>query len=215
MDQSLVEGVLIAAFFHDLGMASSAREDHGRLSRENCEQWFRDTGHDFPGRFKEILDAIELHDRKDEKIYNSFRPESLPRILGILSVADDLEALGTIGIFRYAEIYLKRGIPLEELGSRILDNAETRFDKLSEGCYLCQNLLASYRKQYDDLRLFFEQYNQQLKDASQTDHIKSGPLGVINYIRTHGLDKTELEQFGGDVRDYFKKLEYELEQARL
>ena len=30
MDQSLVEGVLIAAFFHDLGMATSTREDHGK-----------------------------------------------------------------------------------------------------------------------------------------------------------------------------------------
>ena len=44
MDYELVYGILIAAFFHDLGMVFSTREDHGRLSRENCEQWFRDTG---------------------------------------------------------------------------------------------------------------------------------------------------------------------------
>lgn len=68
VDPSLVEGLLIAAMFHDLGMAISIREDHGSLSRENCEQWFRQSGRDLPERYGEILRAIELHDRKNEDI---------------------------------------------------------------------------------------------------------------------------------------------------
>lgn len=214
MDQSLVEGVLIAALFHDLGMATSSREDHGRLSRESCEQWFLKSGREFPERYEEILEAIELHDRKDEEIYRSFHAEQVPQILGILSAADDLEALGTIGIYRYAEIYLLRGIPLEELGTRILDNAKTRFEKLEKACRLCPRLLTSYRKEYDELRQFFEQYNQELKDTTQAEHSNSGALGVINYIRMHGLDNKESDQNRSDVREYFRKLEYELEQAR-
>jgi HD superfamily phosphodiesterase len=215
MDPSLVEGVLIAALFHDLGMATSTREDHGKLSRENCKQWFRDSGLDLPDRYEEILRAIEEHDRKDEQIYRSFEPGTTPEILAILSVADDLEALGTIGIYRYAEIYLMRDIPLEELGTRILDNARLRFEKLAEGCRLCPRLLEEYQQQYDELAGFYRQYNLQLKKTSQTTLVRSGPLGVINYIRRHGLDKGELKSAGDDIMGYFKKLDYELEQARL
>lgn len=215
LDQNLVEGVLIAAFFHDLGMATSTREDHGSLSRQNCEQWFRDSGRLVPENFNEILTAIELHDRKDEQIYESFLPDAVPQILGILSVADDLEALGTIGIFRYAEIYLKRGIPLEELGSQILDNAHIRFEKIRKGCQLCHSLLAEFRVQYDELMHFFEAYKIQLTESIGVDTENNGPLGVINYIRKHGLDLTQMEQYGSEVQDYFRKLDYDLGKARL
>ena len=215
MDQSLVEGVLIAAFFHDLGMVYSTREDHGTLGSEYCKRWFGETGSVAPERFEEILRAIELHDRKDEQIYKSFQPETPPEILGILSVADDLEALGTIGIFRYAEIYLMRGIALEELGMRILENVHTRFEKLSDGCRLCEGLVEKFRKEYDELCRFFDQYKLQLLTVSELDAVSSGPLGVINYIHRHALDKTGLDGAESEVKDYFRKLEYELDQARL
>jgi len=215
IDQSLVEGILIAAFFHDLGMETSTREDHGRLGAERCMSWFRHSGRTKPERFEEIIRAIELHDRKDLQIYKSFSPELAPEILGILSVADDLEALGTIGIFRYTEIYLERGIPIEELGTRILANVITRFEHLSDGCRLCDRLLTRYRQQYDELCFFFQEYNTQLKAVSQADTVSSGPLGVINYIRKHGLDKIALNRASSEVNDYFRKLEYELDQARL
>ena len=215
IDPYLVEGTLIAAFFHDLGMASSMREDHGGLGSKLCLKWFRDTGRVWPERKEEILRAIELHDRKDRQIYKSFLPDNPPEILGILSVADDLEALGTIGIYRYAEIYLMRGIPLEELGTRILENVRIRFEKLSDGCRLCEGLVEKSRKEYDELCSFFEQYKLQLLTVSKADAVSSGPLGVINYIRRQGLDKAELDLAESDVRDYVIKLEYELDQARL
>ena len=120
-DYSLVEGVLIATFFHDLGMIYSTREDHGKLGGDLCQSWFSKWNKVLPERFQEIVRAIELHDQKNVQIYASFRREYPPDILGILSVADDLEAMGTIGIYRYAEIYLQRGIPMEELGVRIIE----------------------------------------------------------------------------------------------
>jgi len=215
LDYSLVEGVLIAALFHDLGMASSSREDHGLAGSKLCRLWFREEGKKAPERFDEILRAIELHDRKEKQIYNSFRPESSPEILGILSVADDLEAMGTIGIYRYAEIYLQRGIPLEELGTRILENALARFENLSNGCRFCGPMLTRFRPQYEALRHFYEQYNLQLKNTTDPEKDKSGPLGVINYIRTGGLSKPNLDLWPQEVKDYFRKLDYELDQARL
>ncbi len=215
MDQSLVEGVLIASFFHDLGMATSTREDHGRLGSELCISWYGDKGGVRPERKEEILKAIELHDRKDVQIYASFLPENPPEILGILSVADDLEALGIIGVYRYAEIYLKRGISLDELGERILANVKSRFERLSDRCQLCDHMLEKYRQQYEDLYSFFKQYNLQIKAVSQMDAVASGPVGVINYIRMHGLETTGLPGADSTINDFFKKLEYELDQARL
>ena len=38
-------------------------------------------------------------------------------LLTILSVADDLDAFGFIGIYRYSEIYLTRGIDPEKIGT--------------------------------------------------------------------------------------------------
>lgn len=225
IDHSLVEGVLIASLFHDLGMASSTREDHGRLGSQLCESWFQEADRLKPLRLKEILEAIELHDIKEKRIYASFRPDSPPEILGILSVADDLEAMGTIGIYRYAEIYLARSIPLKELGTRIRENAQTRFGNLSDGCRMCHQLIETYRRQYDELLRFFEQYQLQVEETLHPETVSSGPLGVINYIRSLSLLQrvspfhlfAESEKVNTDekVSSYFRALKYELEQARL
>jgi len=214
-DPTLVDGVIIAAFFHDLGMAFSTREDHGKLGSELCRSWFRDAGRAHPERFEEILQAIELHDRKDIQLYTAFSREAPPEILGILTVADDLEALGTIGVYRYAEIYLERGVTLKELGKRILENVKTRFENLSAGCHLCSRLVRRYRQEYDELCSFFEQYNRQLTGIANPEMIFTGQLGVINYIRRHGLRMPHGEKAGNEVTDFFIKLENELDQARL
>lgn len=215
MDQSLVDGVLIAALFHDLGMAHSIREDHGRLSREICVQWFREADCDLPERYEEILRAIEMHDRKDEEIYGSFDPFNTPEILAILSVADDLEALGTIGIYRYAEIYLMRGIPMDKLGSRILNNAGKRFERLSAACRSCPKLLDKYSEEYDELCSFYGEFNLQVKNTSMAEHVSSGPLGVMNHIRRQDPYEFNLEAAPEELKDYFLKLKYELEKGRI
>ena len=41
----------------------------------------------------------------------------------MLSVADDLDAFGFTGIYRYSEIYLMRGINPNQLGHLIIENA--------------------------------------------------------------------------------------------
>jgi hypothetical protein len=215
MDPSLVEGVLIAALFHDLGMAFSTREDHGRLSRENCEQWFRERTARLPERYEEILRAIELHDRKNEDIYGSFDRGRCPEILAFLSVADDLEALGTIGIYRYAEIYLLRGVPLEELGTRILDNVRKRFDRLEKACSPCPQLLKEYREEFHEICDFYEGYNHQLEHVSRPGDAGSGPLGVINHIRRQAAPGPfDAALAGKELQEFFIKLYDELEQAR-
>jgi hypothetical protein len=217
MDQALVEGVLIAAFFHDLGMVRSLSEEHGRLGRDLCRNWFREYTQDTPGNFPEILRAIELHDRKGEPVFGPFRPGIRPEILGILTVADDLEALGTIGIYRYAEIYLQRGLPLEELGNRVLANALSRFEMFRESCRLCPALIRKYLSQFEELNRFYLEYNLQLRTVSVPGEVLEGPLGVVNYIHSPGPgpDPGQGDGIPEALKDYFNVLEHELDQARI
>ena len=222
IDPSLVEGLLIAAFFHDLGMVYSTREDHGKLGGELCKTWFRDKGIAFPHRFEEILEAIELHDIKEKGSYSKINRSDQPRILSLLSIADDLEAFGTIGIYRYAEIYLLRNISLAQLGDRILANAEARFQNLQESCELYPSIIAKHQMEYDILRDFYQLYNIQLHKEAIPEEVLVGHLGVINYIRALGLEKQNGPESFPDllknedtlVNTYFRTLKNELEKAR-
>jgi len=220
----LVEGVLIASFFHDLGMVESIREDHGRLGRLLCQSWFSESGQVPPAGFAGILEAIEMHDRKQARIYQDPEMVSSPGILAILSVADDLEAMGVIGIYRYAEIYLLRDIPLKDLGHRILVNAEHRFSRL-HASGTASWIPGGYSQQYDELIHFYHLFNSQLQTADQAGEVLEGPVGVINYIRNPGLTRKirpedlcslALEE-GAEpaVSDFFNKLKHELEKERL
>ena len=223
LDLSLVEGVLISAFFHDLGMALSSREDHGALGKELCLSWFREGNRARPDRFEEILEAIEHHDVKEKGSYAKIRAAEAPRILTLLSMADDMEAFGTIGIYRYAEIYLMRKIPLSQLGDRILVNAEGRFHNLMESCKLCPVILEKHRKGYEILRNFYITYNRQLQGEPHPERIMAGHLGVINYIRILGMEEQILPEHFPDflengenfVKSYFRTLKNELDQASI
>ena len=221
LSPALVDGVLIASFFHDLGMAQSTREDHGRLGRDLCQSWFSESGHSPPAEFETILEAIEWHDTKEARIY----PEagSPPGILGILSVADDLEAMGVIGIYRYAEIYLLRGIPLALLGTRVLENAGKRIRNLTSPGIFTQ-VMEEYQQQFEELTRFYTQYNRQWLSVEEPERAEQGQLGVIHYIRKRSLEgKVRPEDLitnageegkGPMILDFFSKLKHELEKER-
>ncbi len=225
IDPTLVEGVLIASFFHDLGMVKSTQEDHGRLGRELCEVWFDQNPHIPPQRYDEVLGAIELHDIKEHSVYSPLQPGARPGVLSILSIADDLEAMGTIGVYRYAEIYLQRNIPMNELGIRILNNAGVRFGNLELTCARCPAILEYYRQQYDQLVAFYSMYNKELESALNPLETFEGYVGVVNYIRTLGLEKNTRPEYlseaiglakkDGVVKDFFSTLKNELDQERL
>lgn len=225
LDQSLVEGVLIAAYFHDLGMVRSTREEHGILGREDCDAYFEKHTLTPPSRFGEILGAIEEHDNKEDKRCSVIHPEASPGILDILTIADDLEALGIIGIYRYIEIYLTRNITLGNLGTRILGNVRARFKNITDSCINCSMLISEYRLQYSTLVSFFDSYNQQLLTEPHPEKVFHGHLGIVNYIRSlsieghirpenfisePGMNKAEMI-----VTSYFTALNNELVKARL
>jgi HD superfamily phosphodiesterase len=225
MDEELVEGLIIAAWFHDTGMSLSIGREHGALGRELCERFLNAQERPRPLRADELLEAIERHDLKKEQVYGEFVAGTPPGILALLSVADDLEALGLIGIYRYTEIYLNRGIPLKELGFQVLENAGKRFRNIVSSCRQCGPLVKTYHQQYNELAVFFDAYNRQLLAESDPAVVYCGHVGIVNYIRKwsveagvrpeHYLQELEGIEPGAIVQTYFNQLKNELERARL
>jgi len=125
----LPQQLILASFFHDVGLIHTHDEKHGMESRRLCEEFFRKGDHPLPSGFPEILHAIEYHDDK------SFPARSIigdpeQQVLLFLSTSDDLDAFGYTGIYRYAEIYLFRNIDPKDLPARILENLNHRFNNL-------------------------------------------------------------------------------------
>jgi len=224
LDAGLAEGLLIAAMYHDAGMAVTREKEHGRIGRELCEKWFRIQKLPPPERFGEVLDAIEKHDNKEDRTCAGITREEAPDLLTLLSLADDLEALGVIGVYRYTEIYLARGMQLQELGMNILGNAGTRFSHITGSCSLCPQIPDGYRQQYTSLVSFFDSYNQQLLVETEPEHVRTGYVGIVNAIRRLSVEgRIRPEDFpaaigkekpGKLVTDFFSQLKEDLEKAR-
>ena len=82
--------------------------------------------HHWVKSFDDILYAIEHHDDKSLKT----PVNSVPDLLRLLSTSDDLDAFGLTGIYRYAEIFLLRGMEPEQLPRKICTNVRDRFENI-------------------------------------------------------------------------------------
>jgi len=177
----LVEGVLIAAMFHDVGMSVTRAPQHGRESRLICERWLVEQEVSFV-RSRELLAAIEHH---DDKSYAAQQARSeRTRILPIVAACDDLDAFGAIGVFRYAEIYLLRGIPAAELAAHVLPNLANRYRH-----FLCMygdlgEFAERHARRYATTRQFYEESAQQ----AYAPDCMTGAVGVINIFRARVIE---------------------------
>lgn len=148
-DELFVSKLFLACYLHDIGMSVERGERHGWKSRMICEEFL--AGHSLKLKdYEDALHAIEHHDNKD---FMGSPVES--EILSILTAADDLDAFGIFGAERYLEIYRLRGIPENEIKTRILSNARNRFMnfELNFGAYPI--LVGEHKKRYDLLVRYF------------------------------------------------------------
>ncbi|MGE0090363.1 MAG: HD domain-containing protein [Bacteroidales bacterium] len=157
-DCLLVEGCIIASFFHDTGLSINLGENHGKESKIICEKYFDDNQLEKPKNFDLIVEAIEKHDDKEYKNKNT-DPYSL---LSILCAADDLDAFGRIGIIRYVEIYLMRGINFNELPNAVIENLDKRFANFEKNYQHLPDLYKKYKNQYQIARDFFVELQKEI-----------------------------------------------------
>jgi len=152
--------LLIASYLHDAGMSLDSGVNHGVHSRALCSDFLSDNN--LPeNEFAEVLDAIEMHDNK-EVDYSL----STNQVLKLLAAADDLDAFGFIGIYRYSEIYLARGVPYSDLGIRIKQNAGSRFRNFMTVFGRFSELVAKHHERYLILDEFFSGYNEEISSLN-------------------------------------------------
>jgi hypothetical protein len=146
---------------------------HGKYSRDLCVSFlskYNLNENDFP----HLLDAIENHDNKD---YPENKDSS--ELLNILSIADDLDAFGFIGIYRYSEIYLTRDINVGRIGHLIRENAEKRFNNLAPALDQFPEYFQKHHNRYIILDEFFKKYNEELPSY----HFYLNPMGYCGVIQ--------------------------------
>jgi hypothetical protein len=194
-------------------MSINAGIQHGRHSRELCNEFLKK--HNLPAdEYADVLEAIEYHDNKEYK-----DSKQTSNLLKILSVADDLDAFGYIGIYRYSEIYLMRGINQEVLGDLIIENASKRFGHFEKYFGFDNLLVKKHRERFKLLVGFFTGYNKQFKSYSFDDQKPKGYCGVVELFIGLIRDKkglieslSEADRYYTDpiIRWYFEGLKSEI-----
>ncbi len=213
LKSSVPAGLIIACYLHDIGMLTDPGVKHGKQSREFCRRFLADNNLN-ENDYTDVLETIEHHDIKD---YSGDAPVS--DMLTLLSLSDDLDALGYIGIFRYSEIYLARGTSLREIGHLIRENAGRRFDNFLKEFPERSKLRSEQRKRYEILNNFFREYNRQLDSGGYNINSPNGYCGVIDLFLSAEEEKTKISDlfvkagsYSGDpiIVSYFNGLKKEL-----
>lgn len=125
-DKKFVQKLLFAVLFHDTGMIHTLEKQHGIESRRLCSLFLNEQKVYFAKEDEnELLDAIEKHDNKE---YQSSMGKNTFTLYHLLTIADDLDAFGAIGVFRYFEIYYHRGLSLDVIPREAKANLLNRFD---------------------------------------------------------------------------------------
>jgi HD superfamily phosphodiesterase len=213
-----VEKSIVACFFHDAGLTIDMGEQHGFLGRKICEDFFKQKPTLKVPDLKEVLEAIEKHDDKSKKEITADSSYNMKTILRLVSAADDLDALGYIGVFRYIEIYLKRGIADKEIPKKVTLNLRNRFS----------NFLNTYSglhkysdKQKIRYKITFDFFTELDALFSQEKNIFDSQLTVFSIIKNYlvekelGINETIDETLNTNTKGYalcyFSKLRSELE----
>ena len=184
ISSELIKGVLIAAMFHDVGMSVTRAAQHGLESRLICERWLEEQRVSVV-KSCELLAAIEHHDNKN---YNTQQTRSeRMRILPILAACDDLDAFGAIGVFRYAEIYLLRGIPADELAAHVLPNLASRYRHFQRMYGDLEALAERHAQRYDLTRRFYEDFSR----SGYARKALTGAAGVFNLFRARVIEGSD------------------------
>lgn len=212
-----VEGILVAVFFHDLGMTITREKQHGTESRNLCKQFFEDHPILKPANLQVILEMIERHDDKD---YNdhSETPDR-PSLAAILNISDDLDAFGNIGVYRYTEIYHFRELAMLDLPSRIIPNLEVRFQHFTRHLVHLGNLADRHRKRFALTCDFFKSLEAELKLGN--NRIGSFQKIIQNLIEFSNSNETNIYSLARYIQDsdtvvrkFFRDLMNELEDAK-
>lgn len=162
----MLEQLIVASMFHDTGLIAHKGEDHGYHSRLICEDFFSNNPELTVNNIPLVCNAIEHHDDKTVKEFSFRDLNDYSDITRIVSAADDLDAFGYIGIFRYIEIYLLRGVPMAELPARVMQNICNRFANFENGFPIIKAFVDIHRKKYQVAYNFFQSLHTEITNSA-------------------------------------------------
>ena len=183
------EQLIIACYFHDMGLLCEKGPRHGKESRRICEEFIRLHTDKIHYETDTMLLAIEHHDDKD---YASEEDSEQSVLYQVLTLADDLDAFGAIGCYRYIEIYLMRNLESESIPGLILENATNRLNNFKLKVKRSEFLQELIQEKYDRLRILLDK-----------DSYTENPEGLVKWINR------ELVQPQADPFEFLKKTEIE------
>lgn len=195
-DSSFVFKLIITCYLHDIGMSVDRGIRHGHHSKGLCVRFLHNNSLD-KANYQDVLSAIENHDNKE---YKTLATKN--NLLKILSIADDLDAFGYIGIYRYSEIYLARGIKPGEIGHLIRENAAKRFENFVNILGFADEYVRNHKKRYEILDNFFIEYNNQAVTYKFGGVNPTGYCGVIEIFIKILRNKITIEDILWNTENY-------------
>ena len=213
-----IDKAIVACFFHDAGLTIDVGEQHGFLGRKICEDFLRDNPDFKVPDLDEVLEVIEKHDDKSKKELTAASQYTMKTLLKLVSAADDLDALGYIGVFRFIEIYLKRGVPYNDIPKMVSTNLKNRFSNFLNTYSGLQKFSERQKNRYKETFDFFTELDAYF---SQRSRIADSQLAVFNILKESlvekqlGINETIEETLRTNTKGYtlwyFSKLRNELE----
>lgn len=201
-DKKFIEALILSSMFHDSGMIKIRGDEHGKASVEIFREFLSSSGKS-PEDQTMIESAIEKHDDKTYSLAGRLMIEGEIQLLPALHISDDLDALGNIGIYRYAEIYLLRGIPFEDLGLKIIANLSGRYGNFVANCSRLPGMIMTHSIRHHTIENFFRNYNLQIRKIDETgEDQKSGPIAVVkNIYRQVLMNVPTIEEISKNIVD--------------
>ncbi len=218
IDEETIKQSLIACFFHDTGLLKDLGENHGAESRLLCRLYLVDHPEFAVKNTESLLHAIEKHDDKSEKNIEANNIEEVKTTHRLITTADDLDAFGFIGVFRYLEIYIKRNVDTYQIPGKIISNLKGRFNNFWQSYSFLQQYAQLQKIRYSQTLGFFANLDAQLSARNQ---LPNGYVEVFNilfgFVASKQSDLTPLiseilETSTSDfVLTFFKRLKSENE----
>lgn len=162
VNEALLEQAIIACLFHDTGLIHEIGEQHGQCGAEICADYLNSIGFPRGSAFNNILEAIEKHDDKSMRNECVSSEAELLNLNRLVSTADDLDAAGFIGVVRYIEIYLKRGVPQNQLPGKVLKNISNRRASFLNSYSAIHNYCDRQKLRFNETAEFFSVLDAQI-----------------------------------------------------
>lgn len=159
------EELMISSYFHDSGMSVTLEPEHGIHSRDICHRFLKDQASLTPDQKEKILDSVESH---DDKSYRNEIFKNQDRLLPWLCIADDMDAFGNIGVYRFWEINTLRKIPYNQMHEKISQSLEHRINFLSLVYPYRDDFYNSQLKRNKTTLQFYKRMEKEIKESVNT-----------------------------------------------